>query len=132
MCITFYPCAEPVCPGVYWRNDRNWELYDMATSKKILMAAEEKNQKVHLGNFPSPVYPGGAVYEADLSTMQQYNVRSGQPRAIRIVKDPGSTPCLTDADVKKMFDQVQSTPCMSSSPFGILDSFGTIENGQKR
>eukprot|EP00270_Netrium_digitus_P002817 TRINITY_DN13191_c0_g1_i1.p1 TRINITY_DN13191_c0_g1~~TRINITY_DN13191_c0_g1_i1.p1 ORF type:complete len:263 (-),score=51.36 TRINITY_DN13191_c0_g1_i1:157-945(-) len=87
MCITFYPCADPVAPGIYWRNDRAWCLYDEQSLKIIKEARARGAQNAVLGAICSPVYPNGANYIVDLWKLEQTNSRSGQTREVKIVHE---------------------------------------------
>eukprot|EP00897_Mesotaenium_endlicherianum_P009967 jgi/Mesen1/899/ME001156S00138 len=98
MCVIFSPCADPVTPGVYWRDNRSWQRYNAQTSTAILDALLKGYPDVELGRFTSPVYPFGAPYCANLRRMQQINIHSGQARGIKVIERPSKSSSPSSKD----------------------------------
>ncbi|KAJ7522123.1 hypothetical protein O6H91_19G084700 [Diphasiastrum complanatum] len=84
MCL-FRPCADPTTLGVWWREDAEWRPYDSLNQQQIRLGLSQGLNSIDLGIIRSDVHPAGARYTADLTTMQQINVSSGQRRDIKVV-----------------------------------------------
>eukprot|EP00897_Mesotaenium_endlicherianum_P009889 jgi/Mesen1/8929/ME000548S08431 len=91
MCL-LTPCADPVQPGVWWRDDTQWRLYTPAQQQQIRAARANGLAAVDIGVIASAVYPAGARYTVNVQTMQQTNVGSGYSRQLRILDQPGGMP----------------------------------------
>lgn len=92
MCITGQ-CADPTQPGVWWRDDASWRLYDVESMRAILLALLKGKGSVELGGVQSAARPpgdGGASYNVDLKKMQQTNKATRHARAIKIILPPAS------------------------------------------
>lgn len=102
MCITAQ-AADPTKPGVWWRDDADWKLYDVLQSAAILTAIAGGVSKVDLPGVASLKYKGGATYKVDLYNMKQINVASGYTRDVKVVlKAAPGTPVTDDnASVKE-------------------------------
>ncbi|KAJ7541022.1 hypothetical protein O6H91_10G041800 [Diphasiastrum complanatum] len=86
MCILL-PCPDPTTPGVWWRDDASWVLYDTTSAQRILSAAAAGSRRVELGRIVSAVHTNGATYFVDLTNMRQVNASSWQGRDIKIVEE---------------------------------------------
>eukprot|EP00897_Mesotaenium_endlicherianum_P000427 jgi/Mesen1/10385/ME000081S09775 len=91
MCIVV-PCADPVQPGVWWRDDAQWRLYTPAQQQQIRAARAQGVAAVDIGIITSAVYPAGARYVVNVRTMLQTNVSSGYTRQLRILDQAAGVP----------------------------------------
>lgn len=81
--------ADPVVSGVWWRDDKEWKLYEAKEAAAIRLAVAEGLPSIDLGYVVSPVHARGAHYVVDLQEMTQKNVHTGHIRDVKIVNEPG-------------------------------------------
>ncbi|CAI5999802.1 unnamed protein product [Closterium sp. NIES-64] len=84
MCLHFPPIADPVVPGIYWRDEEDWKQYDRTTTRAIIKAASQGLTSMHM-DFTSKVHPKGAKYKLDLQGLQQKNTKTGQKRPVLVI-----------------------------------------------
>jgi hypothetical protein len=104
MCI-YGTIPDPVAPGVWFRDDYEWVLYNAPSAKMITDAYVDAEKTLDL-TIKSGVHPSGARYKVDLRIMQQTNVSSGMVRPVKIVM-PETTAVIKAVKTVPMANGIQ-------------------------
>jgi hypothetical protein len=104
MCI-YGTIPDPVAPGVWFRDDYEWVLYNATSAKMITDAYVDAEKTLNL-TIKSGVHPSGARYKVDLRTMQQTNVSSEMVRPVKIVM-PETTAVIKAVKTVPMANGIQ-------------------------
>ncbi|KAH9316435.1 hypothetical protein KI387_025062 [Taxus chinensis] len=79
--------TKPTEKGVWWWNEVEWVSYPETLTKAILRGIATGARTVDLGIIRSYHHKDGDHYMADLTAMEQYNVRTGYRRKMAVVKE---------------------------------------------
>ena len=118
MCLTNLDCKDPTEPGVWWRDDAEWKLYNATHAAAIQGAIADGASRVELGRVVSSKYGCGVRYAVDLTRMIQINQATGYERNIKLVKapaTPGIVPAPADAKYESVIEEQQMVRCDSQT-----------------